>query len=967
MNRDILSLKNIYKFLTAEDYPIYSSAVISRSHKKGLTLSRFCDENILMDFRNQKCGKMIWRTKGARNRYISDVCNRSNRLPIYSEYAQEVMEAIDYDSFYRQIQQFISFLNERQYQLESFQKRMPAFLEMLEREDEIFSEAALEYFREMLEKQQLKEGVNGKIETFCCSWFLSFFVIYGLLGNGAKEYFLCSMREDLQYSLPKMLERYQAESVQGQKDITILTDRNTEISVPALSAGQFFGRETELFELKEMIIHREKVLLSGMGGIGKTELLRQVLRRCREECFVEYVCLVQYEVGIARSLIKAFTHTHGADLSENFKEVLSYIRTYEKEKLVLFIDNVDGEVDEAELLALSSLPVSIVMTSRCNQLKGFKTYNLEAIDKSAGSLIFRDNYEGRICVTDKQILQKMLENQLWCHTLTLRLLARVAKTKGWSIARLYEELEQGRTQKDLQQIYLHMYKFAALSEEENMWLRVLAALPYDVYASSWICKYIIGDAETSDEILTRMWEAGWLEKYDNGYSMHPFVSECILSVRLKEVECFPFLDRVMQSWREKEADINLERIIGVLLGKEGLRVSEMELVDTTLLVGSVFHKISEKLSERYRMLYLLAAAIEASSYGITESGKQMVQKVAVGITELPEEMQQAIHFMQCNYLQGDICEQRACFDRIKQDVSKSEDVCFGYGEVLSTRYFLMGELEEAESISQYALGKESEDAFIMNFYNMRALIAMQKGEFHSYAENLEHAIEIGRKLGLEQNREMQIMLSNLADYCIVIGQFEEAERLLEELEQIPGYKYCCIRQQILQRRGSLERQRGTEGFGIAYFQESCELAEDLFLHGEKWNYASLLVELAMAYNKNSQFEESEKTYKTALAIYENLTGFAFEKHRILNNMSVMFLDRGAPKDALLYLPKAYEQAKAFGGLALGETANNLSRAWRMLRERKKELLYLEEALPILEQFYGPEHPKVVDAKARLTE
>lgn len=98
-----------------------------------------------------------------------------------------------------------------------------------------------------------------------------------------------------------------------------------------------------------------------------------------------------------------------------------------------------------------------------------------------------------------------------------------------------------------------------------------------------------------------------------------------------------------------------------------------------------------------------------------------------------------------------------------------------------------------------------------------------------------------------------------------------------------------------------------------------------------------------------------------------LEGYDFEKHRILNNMSVMYLDQDMPETALEYLPEAYERGKALGGLALGETANNYSKAYCALCNREKELEYLREAAPILEQFYGSEHPKVVDAKERLTE
>ena len=76
MKNEILSLKNIYKFLTTNDYPVYSDGIIRKERKRGLTLNSFCDENILVDFKDRKNGKVIWRMDGSRNRYVSEICNR---------------------------------------------------------------------------------------------------------------------------------------------------------------------------------------------------------------------------------------------------------------------------------------------------------------------------------------------------------------------------------------------------------------------------------------------------------------------------------------------------------------------------------------------------------------------------------------------------------------------------------------------------------------------------------------------------------------------------------------------------------------------------------------------------------------------------------------------------------------------------------------------------------------------------
>ena len=87
-------------------------------------------ENILVDFKNRKTGRILWRTEGSRNGYLSEICNRSDRLSIYKEYADEVEQAADYNTVLRQIKQYMSFLLERQFNVENFAKKIPAMIEI---------------------------------------------------------------------------------------------------------------------------------------------------------------------------------------------------------------------------------------------------------------------------------------------------------------------------------------------------------------------------------------------------------------------------------------------------------------------------------------------------------------------------------------------------------------------------------------------------------------------------------------------------------------------------------------------------------------------------------------------------------------------------------------------------------------------------------------------------------------------
>lgn len=240
MKREVLSLKSIYKFLTLNDYPVYSEGIIKKDNRIGLTLNKFCSENILVDFKNRKTGKIIWRTEGSRNRYISEICNRSERLSIYKEYAEEVLLAAD-------------------------------------------------YFYNAIEERKSVEGQGVMVDTFCCGWILTMFTIHALMGNGEGEEHLHKIRIDKNYTLLEMLNRYQKASEAQRGEVSFLTGSNTELSCPPLKPGHFFGREVEMFELREMLMRGGAYLISGMGGSGKTELMRQFLKICVEEALVDHI------------------------------------------------------------------------------------------------------------------------------------------------------------------------------------------------------------------------------------------------------------------------------------------------------------------------------------------------------------------------------------------------------------------------------------------------------------------------------------------------------------------------------------------------------------------------------------------------------------------------------------------------------------------------------------------------------
>lgn len=980
MKKDILSLKSIYQFLVISDYPTFCAGIITKNNHTGLTLTKFWKDNVLIDFRNRKYGKQIWRAEGGRNRYISDICNRSERISFYEEYAEEIENAAKPEAVLRQIWQFAGFLLERQFSYDAFMQKFPIYIKFLSENDTCFTEEAKHFFDRALEEKKQFDGQGNTGRAFYCGYLLTFLMFHALAGNGEGREMLRQLRNRYDLSLEEMEKRNRKNAGKHADKPVFLTGKNTELCSMPLAARHFFGRERELFELQEMLARGGRYLVSGIGGIGKTELMRQFIHRCEEEHLVEYICVIQYENSLEDSLIKAFPEIRGADRDANFREALARIREHAGEKVLIIIDNMNCGQEELKQEEICKLPAVIFVTSRRQKLEGFETYRIETMKKEACRLVFRDNYQKLLTEEDKTALEEMTHKEVWQHTLTLSLLGCVARTRSWTVQELLERLKKGETPVSLegkegyaglQQVYRRTYAVSGLKRDMNRLLKVFATLPYANYsksfAESYLCDFL-GDGMDMGESLERLWEGGWLEKREDSYSMHPFIAECMLVKMPTEREVSPFLERVAALWEDEEGSFRIETARSIFEKWYDWEAEERERIEVMMVALAVAKNMTGVIQERFVQLLLLAMEIECNCSGASLERLDLLKKMRISCRGLSEETEIYLYMLLCYYGYENERELEEEFRKQSENAEIPKSLKCAYAVALAERYFQLGMWEKLEELSEYVWKNGTDTAIHIRACNIKANLAMQQGDVNSYKEWLEKGIETGRNNGWEKSRYAEELICNLCGCYLGLQKFEEAEKMLQEEERLfAGERTYYMRWRLLFYRGDLALYRGEKGYGVQSLLEAYALAEPLFAGREDDIYADNIAELATAYNKAGQREEAKEYYEKAFAIYEQLPEQDFRKNRLLNNMSVMYLDWGKPKEALDCLMKAEPAVREMGGLPEAELNNNLSKAYYQLKDREKELHYLREAVPVLEQFYGSEHPKVVDAKKRLVQ
>lgn len=243
-------------------------------------------------------------------------------------------------------------------------------------------------------------------------------------------------------------------------NITMLQDNEREFVVThnanIMPTSYFTGRETELQELRQRIEQgRKSVLVSGMGGIGKTQICRKLFEDYTNKhadgknipfCHIGYI---EYNGDMGSSLQKClkFKEQDNPELNQAaaWKE-LEYLAS--GGKLLLFVDNVDKPVGEdSALQRLKGIPGAVILTSRqasiCDE---FKPYPIGFLDMEQCKEIYekiRFGGSGRkIKPEEVPDLEYVIESLAGRHTITVEFLAHLARTKLWAVKRLREELEQ---------------------------------------------------------------------------------------------------------------------------------------------------------------------------------------------------------------------------------------------------------------------------------------------------------------------------------------------------------------------------------------------------------------------------------------------------------------------------------------------------------------------------------------------
>lgn len=309
----------------------------------------------------------------------------------------------------QQIGQFINCLRERKYDADVFEKKMEAVIQRILKQDEYCNEEVVDFFQRNLQDYQDFFEKDTETRLFFAGWMLTFLSIHAMSEEQMTAPTMQKLDRNSSFSFKALWGARQDVGNRKAEEVHFLTNWNNALCITPLPMMRFFGRERELFDLRELLEKGGCYLLSGMGGIGKTELLRQLLRLCTEQGLVDEITVIQYEGNLADSCLNAFPNVRGENREGILQEALARIRIREDKRVLTLVDNVNNTLEEDPALAkLCTLPGTVLLTSRLAEMEGFTTYDIKAPGKETGSMQVKylaessqaNNFDRRITVVE---------------------------------------------------------------------------------------------------------------------------------------------------------------------------------------------------------------------------------------------------------------------------------------------------------------------------------------------------------------------------------------------------------------------------------------------------------------------------------------------------------------------------------------------------------------------------------------
>lgn len=280
------------------------------------------------------------------------------------------------------------------------------------------------------------------------------------------------------------------------------------------------------------------ILLHGVGGIGKTTILRKLHNILK----TEFDCVMWIEYN--ENLLQSFKVVQSSYSDENIllEKIKEHLRIKKDQKNLIFVDNVSEVLLKDQVYKELERSATFIVTSRIPDIVGFKPYEISPFSSDEVVKLFEKYYSKEISQNQEEKIRTLF-TKVDRNTLVIELVARAAKKEFMSFDSFIDKLinngvkiSQAKIQsghdgkKDRIVGHLqNLYKVIDLDEEKKKILFNFIVAP-DNGINFELMEYLEADKEALEELS----DYGWISKDDFGFKIHSLIKSCI------ELQCDDF-------------------------------------------------------------------------------------------------------------------------------------------------------------------------------------------------------------------------------------------------------------------------------------------------------------------------------------------------------------------------------------------------------------------------------------------
>ena len=703
----------------------------------------------------------------------------------------------------------------------------------------------------------------------------------------------------------------------NEKEIQRLDDKINELlqninanirfltSVPMWAGvDNVIGREDDLEKLWEVLFDKKRILLTGLGGIGKTQLAQMLFHNYKDR--FEEVAWIDYKEDLKYSFlacVNAERFSNGfQNENERWEAMKSSLLNDGKKKLFI-IDNVDDDNDQRpendkELRDLTGWDnTTILLTSRLKELTPYIQHKLKALSKDDCKVVF-NHYYGYD--SSSELVGKIVELANY-HTLTIELLAKSARRE--KLESYYKKIKNGfeavsrkihtdyNDENENATIVEHlkfMFDMQQRSDMDKKVLNAFAVLPVNCDCSLEEIEHWFG---FENEDLDNVIQDGWLSYDENKqtFSMHPLIRTIIRFDFLEDGQgkkafapkgtadkILDYLESHEELFRIDEGSVSLQRMLEI----------------TELAISVVDQKETVQISTLYNEV----------GYGyksIGEFNKALeYYKMAIIIRESELGNECLLTATTCNNI-GSVYRDMSRYDRALECYEKAKktretklgkdhpDTASTYNEIALTLYY-MGKYDEALeyykrslTIRKFKLGKDHPDT--AETYHNLAKLNKALGDYLEGLKYYEKALTIYEsKLG-KDHLNTATTYNNIAGLYKDMVNYDKALEYYEKAKEIRELKLGKDHPETATTYNDMALvYYNMNNYGKAF--EYCEKAKEI----DESKLGKCHPNTASVYNNIARVCEAMKDYDRALEYYEKAIKIWLQKDLFHPNAKTIF-------------------------------------------------------------------------------